>query len=121
MGGVTIVSAAATQARIAAYADLTEDWNPIHLDAAFAARTPFGGCIAHGTMTAALIWDAVEVALGAEAIQGLAAEIKFVAPVPVDTKVDALMTEVGPDAFNVTIRRAESSPVVEATLTRRRA
>lgn len=121
MGGVTIVSAIATHARVAAYADLTEDWNPIHLDPVFAAHTPFGSPIAHGTMTAALIWDAVEAALGQEAMQGLSAEIRFVAPVPVGAKVDALMTEVDSKVLAVTIERADSSLVVEATLTRRRA
>jgi len=30
------------------YADLTGDHNPVHLDDAFAAKTPFGRRIAHG-------------------------------------------------------------------------
>lgn len=36
---------------IQAFADLTGDRNPIHLDPAFAATTPFRQCIAHGLLT----------------------------------------------------------------------
>ncbi len=39
-----------TEQDIAAFADLTEDHNPIHVDPDFAARSVFGRCIAHGPM-----------------------------------------------------------------------
>lgn len=35
---------------IQAFADLTEDHNPVHVDPAFAARSIFGGVISHGPM-----------------------------------------------------------------------
>lgn len=37
------------------FADLTGDKNPIHLDDAFAANTPFKGRIVHGALTSAFI------------------------------------------------------------------
>jgi 3-hydroxybutyryl-CoA dehydratase len=40
---------------VAAYAALLGDCNPLHLDAAFAARTPFKRPIAHGMLSAGLI------------------------------------------------------------------
>ena len=40
---------------VAAYAALLGDTNPLHLDAAFAARTPFQRPIAHGMLSAGLI------------------------------------------------------------------
>ena len=43
------------QARIDAFADATEDRQFIHLDAEAAARTPFGGTIAHGFLTLSLL------------------------------------------------------------------
>lgn len=50
------------QARIDAFADVTEDHQFIHVDPARAAATPFGGTVAHGflslSMLAAMAFDA---------------------------------------------------------------
>jgi acyl dehydratase len=43
------------QARIDAFADVTEDHQFIHIDPAAAAQTPFGGTIAHGFLTLSLL------------------------------------------------------------------
>ena len=43
------------QARIDAFADITEDPQFIHIDPEAAARTPFGGTIAHGFLTLSLL------------------------------------------------------------------
>ena len=40
---------------IQSFADISGDHNPVHLDAAFAATTPFKTTIAHGMLTAAYI------------------------------------------------------------------
>jgi 3-hydroxybutyryl-CoA dehydratase len=44
-----------TQDDIAAFARISGDFNPVHLDSAYAASTPFKGTIAHGMLTAAYI------------------------------------------------------------------
>jgi acyl dehydratase len=43
------------QGRIDAFAVATEDWQFIHVDPVAAARTPFGGTIAHGFLTVSLL------------------------------------------------------------------
>jgi acyl dehydratase len=43
------------QARIDAFAEATEDRQFIHIDAEAAARTPFGGTIAHGFLTLSML------------------------------------------------------------------
>jgi acyl dehydratase len=43
------------QARIDAFADITEDHQFIHIDPQAAALTPFGGTIAHGFLTLSLL------------------------------------------------------------------
>jgi len=43
------------QARIDAFADVTEDHQFIHIDPEAAAKTPFGGTIAHGFLTLSLL------------------------------------------------------------------
>ena len=49
-----------TQDRINAFADCTEDHQFIHVDPEAAAKTPFGGTIAHGFLTLSLLPRLVE-------------------------------------------------------------
>lgn len=67
---------------IRAYAELTDDFNPIHLDPVFAATTPMGGVIAHGTMSVCLLWQAVFQTFGERAFEAsVDLDIRFVKPV----------------------------------------
>ncbi len=43
-----------TEADVVAFAGLSGDFNPLHTDATFAARTPFGQRIAHGMLVASI-------------------------------------------------------------------
>ncbi len=76
------------------YAELTDDFNPIHVDQDFAGKTPFGRTIAHGTLTLALVWQAFDVTFGRDVLAGAEADIRFVKPVLVDTRVSASGTRV---------------------------
>ncbi|MBT56063.1 MAG: Nodulation protein N [Mameliella sp.] len=42
-------------ARVKAFADATEDWQFIHLDAERASKTAFGGTVAHGFLTLSML------------------------------------------------------------------
>lgn len=58
------------QARIDAFADVTEDWQFIHVDPDRAKATPFGGTIAHGFLALSLLSKmAYEVAPQIEGLQ----------------------------------------------------
>lgn len=80
------------QARIDAFADATEDRQFIHVDPQAAARTPFGGTIAHGFLTLSLLSR-----MGAEAMllpEGLKMavnygfdRVRFLAPVRAGKRV----------------------------------
>jgi len=50
-----VVARTITQDQLNAYAQVSGDRNPLHLDAQFAATTHFGGIIAHGMLTLAFI------------------------------------------------------------------
>lgn len=65
------------------YAEITGDYNPIHLDPEFAAKTPMGGVIAHGTLSMNLIWRHIELNHGRDALKDAEIDIRFVAPVRV--------------------------------------
>ena len=74
------------QARIEAFADATDDHQFIHVDPDAAARTPFGGTIAHGFLTLSLLSrmaaDAMLVPEGVKmAVNYGFDRVRFLAPV----------------------------------------
>lgn len=92
-----------TPERVAAYAEVTQDFNPLHLDAEFAATTPFGGPIAHGTMNLALVWEAAAATFGARARPGRA-EVRFSRPAPVGCTLTATGAHLGGGRYAVEVR-----------------
>jgi acyl dehydratase len=82
-----------TQDQVDAFADLTEDHNPIHVDHAHAAATPFGGTIVHGYFTVSLLAPLLEELLHVEgAALGVnygIDKLRFPAPVPVGARFRA--------------------------------
>jgi 3-hydroxybutyryl-CoA dehydratase len=76
----TRVERTITQAQIDTYADASGDHNPIHVDAAFAATTPFGGTIAHGMLVLALIAEAMHEAEGEAWLTRGRMKVRFKAP-----------------------------------------
>lgn len=71
------------------YAELTDDFNPIHVDEKLAEKTPFGRTISHGTLTLALVWQAFDITFGRDVLAGAEVDIRFVKPVLADTRVTA--------------------------------
>ncbi|MBI3109061.1 MAG: MaoC family dehydratase N-terminal domain-containing protein [Candidatus Rokubacteria bacterium] len=75
-----------TQERIGRYAEITEDWNPLHVDQAFARTTSFGGVIAHGMLSLNLAWELLREIHGDEGIEDVELTVRFKKPVrPGDT------------------------------------
>ena len=70
-----------TQERLAAYADASGDRNPLHLDAEFAAQTPYGRPIAHGMLVLALVSELMTREFGAAWLRGGRLKARFRAPV----------------------------------------
>ena len=69
------------QADIDAFADVTGDYNPVHVDEEFAKATRFGRRIAHGMLTASLISSVLANKLPGEGSVYLGQTLQFVAPV----------------------------------------
>lgn len=85
------------QARIDEFAEATEDRQFIHVDAEAAARTPFGGTIAHGFLTLSLLSrmgaEAMLIPDGARmAVNYGLDRVRFVAPVRCGTRVRGRFT-----------------------------
>lgn len=66
---------------IHAFSEVSEDYNPVHLDDAYAAETMFGGRIAHGMLTAALISAVIGEQLPGHGTIYLGQSLAFLAPV----------------------------------------
>ena len=66
-----------TPERLRAYAAASGDNNPLHLDAAFAAATRFGGIIAHGMLTLAWLSEMMTAALGRPWLTGGSLRARF--------------------------------------------
>jgi 3-hydroxybutyryl-CoA dehydratase len=68
-------------ARIEAFADVSGDRNPVHLDEAYAAGTRFGGRVAHGMLTAAFFSGLLANDLPGPGTIYLGQTLRFTAPV----------------------------------------
>jgi len=66
-----------SQEKIDRYARASGDFNPIHVDPAFAAQTPFGGTIAHGMLLLAYLSEMLTVAFGRAWLAGGRLKIRF--------------------------------------------
>lgn len=104
---------------ILAYAEITGDFNPLHVDPEFAATTPMGGVIAHGTMSLNLVWQAIALTFGADAAARSAIDVRFARPVRIGDLVEAGGTESDERAgeFAVWVRNQDGVAVIEGTAT----
>jgi 3-hydroxybutyryl-CoA dehydratase len=75
-----------TQEKINLYAEASGDFNPIHIDESFAAKTPLGGTIAHGMLNLAYVSEMMTSAFGRSWLFGGKLRAKFKEPArPGDT------------------------------------
>jgi 3-hydroxybutyryl-CoA dehydratase len=81
-----------TEADIVMFAGVSGDHNAVHLDEEFAATTRFGGCIAHGFLTASVISAAVANRLPGPGTIYLSQQLNFRAPVRPGQTVHASVT-----------------------------
>jgi 3-hydroxybutyryl-CoA dehydratase len=87
-----------TEARIAQFAEASDDYNPVHMDEAFASKTAYRGRIAHGLLSASFGSAVVGTILpGAGAIY-LAQTLAFHRPVRIGDVVVSRVTVSAIDA-----------------------
>ena len=91
---------------IVRFAEVSGDRNPVHLDADYAARSPFGQRIAHGFLIGSLISAAIGMDLPGPGSIYLGQTLKFVAPVHIgDTvTVSVEVIKVREDKRLITLR-----------------
>jgi 3-hydroxybutyryl-CoA dehydratase len=77
---------------VVGFAELTGDRNPIHLSEHFAAKTSFGGRIAHGLYTAGLISAVLGTRLPGPGAVYVSQTLNFRAPVRIGDTVEVSVT-----------------------------
>ena len=92
VGDTAEITKTIEQSDIDAFANVTGDHNPVHVDEEFAKTTRFGKRIAHGMLTASLISAVLANKLPGEGSVYLGQTLQFVAPVFPGDEVTARVT-----------------------------
>ena len=80
-----------SEAHIVAYAALSGDYNPVHLDAEYAAKTIFKERIAHGILSAGYISAIFGMKLPGPGAIYVSQSLFFKGPVKIDDRVESLV------------------------------
>jgi 3-hydroxybutyryl-CoA dehydratase len=81
IGMVRYLRKTITDRDITLFAEISTDYNPVHLDESYAQDTIFQGRVAHGMLTAALISAVIGEQLPGHGAVYLGQSLKFLAPV----------------------------------------
>ncbi|CCB67059.1 MULTISPECIES: MaoC family dehydratase [unclassified Hyphomicrobium] len=99
VGQEASMSRIVSEADIVAYAALSGDYNPVHLDAEYAAKTIFKERIAHGILSAGYISAIFGMKLPGPGAIYISQTLNFRGPVKIDDRVETLvrLVELIPD------------------------
>lgn len=118
VGQTAELSRQVAEGDLAAFAAVTGDDNPVHLDEAYAAATPFGGRIAHGMLSAGFISALIAKKLPGPGAVYLSQTLRFRRPVRIGDVVTARaeVTAIDVEKARVTLATTclvGGKPVVE--------
>ena len=74
-----------SEADVIAFAEITGDYNPIHVDAEYAAQTSFGGRIVHGVFLLSLFSKIIGHDFPGRGSIAVSISCRFLRPVPVNS------------------------------------
>jgi 3-hydroxybutyryl-CoA dehydratase len=89
IGDSAQISKTITESDIELFAKATGDFNPVHLDQAYAEKTMFKGRIAHGLLSVGLLSTVLGNILPGHGTIYLSQEVKFLAPVRIGDIITA--------------------------------
>ena len=78
-----------TEADVVLFAGITGDFNPVHVDAEAAAKSRFGGRIAHGMLSAGLVSAGIAMKLPGPGSIYMSQSLRFTKPVMIGDTVTA--------------------------------
>jgi 3-hydroxybutyryl-CoA dehydratase len=106
IGASEQISKTITESDIELFASATGDFNPVHLDQAYAEKTSFRGRIAHGLLSVGLLSAVLGNILPGHGTIYLSQEVKFLAPVKIEDTITARVEvmELTPEKNRVKLR-----------------
>ena len=106
IGNAASISKIFTEQDVEKFAALSEDRNPVHLDAEFAKNSIFKQRIVHGMLSASLFSGLLGEQLPGQGTIYLGQNLKFTAPVPIGEKITATVEiiDIRADKPIVTLR-----------------
>ena len=119
MGDSAQISKTITEKDINDFARVTGDFNPVHLDQAYAEKTIFKGRIAHGLLSVGLLSSILGNILPGHGTIYLSQEVKFLAPVRIGDTITArvevieLVQEKNRAKFRTTCMNQDGKIVVD--------
>lgn len=95
-----------TEERIQRFAEASDDFNPVHMDEAFASRTAYRGRIAHGLLSASFVSAVVGTMLPGPGAIYLHQTMTFHKPVRIGDVVvgRVTVTDIDHDSARVTLK-----------------
>lgn len=121
IGDSAQISNTITEKTIKDFAEATGDFNPVHLDQAYAEKTYFKGRIAHGVLSVGYISSVLGNLLPGPGGILLSQEVKFLAPVRIGDVITAkvevieLIPEKNRVKFKTTCTNQKGEVVVDGT------
>jgi 3-hydroxybutyryl-CoA dehydratase len=118
VGDRASITKAIAQADLERFAEVSLDTNPVHFDEAFAAKTRFGGRIAHGMIAAALVSAVLGTKLPGPGTIYLSQSLAFKGPVRVGdvivatVVVKAVRGDKGIITLETTVANQRGEPVL---------
>ena len=110
-----------TAAHVRAFAEISGDYNPLHFDEAFAARTKFGRLVVQNGLTTNLLHALVAMDMPGPGTVFLSQNWKFTAPVYIGDTITADAEVISKHAskpvveLRVEIRRDDGTTVLEGS------
>ncbi len=119
VGDTFSTSREVTDELVRAFADLSGDYNPIHLDEDYAKTTRFGQRIAHGMLSGAFISAVLGHEFGERKIVYLSQTMRFTAPAFIGDTITTTATikSIREDKPVITIETTCTKQTGEVTLT----
>jgi 3-hydroxybutyryl-CoA dehydratase len=97
MGDIAEFAKTVSEGDIYQYAGISGDFNPVHVNEAYAGKTFFKGRIAHGMLSAGFISNVLGNQLPGPGSVYIRQELNFLAPVRIGDTITARITVIGVD------------------------